>query len=193
MQELDQARVKRFLRAKDCHLIHLNMNVSAHSIWVEFGKGWSSQSDQSSRFYCKNRAPNKTMKCYALWWQKLERHQQPPTYCGEPVRLSFTRTPNHLLTLKSQVALPPPPGSFEQLDLYSRKRWRRVRYLANQLWIRWRREYFSLLHKRQKWNVPQRDSREGDIVLLLDDTLPENQWPLAQVTKVFPSKDGFVR
>ena len=100
-------------------------------------------------------------------------------------------TPNHLLTLKSQVVLSP-PGSFEQLDLYSRKRWRRVQYLANQFWIRWRREYLSLLHKRQKWNVPQRDSREGDIVLLLDDALPRNQWPLAQVTKVFPSKDGFV-
>lgn len=26
-------------------------------------------------------------------------------------------TPNHVLTLKSQV-VPPPPGSFEQLDLY---------------------------------------------------------------------------
>ena len=46
-------------------------------------------------------------------------------------------TPNHLLTLKSQVVLPP-PGSFQQLDLYSRKRWRRVQYLANQFWIRWR-------------------------------------------------------
>ena len=68
-----------------------------------------------------------------------------------------------------------------------------MQYLANQFWIRWRREYLSLLHKRQKWNVPQRDSREGDIVLLLDDGLPRNQWPLAQVTKVFPSRDGFVR
>jgi len=30
-------------------------------------------------------------------------------------------TPNHLLTFKSKVVLPP-PGSFEQLDLYSRRR-----------------------------------------------------------------------
>ena len=52
---------------------------------------------------------------------------------------------------------------------------------------------FTLLHKRQKWNVPQQDSREGDIVLLLDDALTRNRWPLAQVTKVFPSRDGFVR
>ena len=45
-------------------------------------------------------------------------------------------TPNHLLTLKSQVVLPP-PGSFQQFHLYSRKRWHRVQYLANQFWIRW--------------------------------------------------------
>jgi len=32
-------------------------------------------------------------------------------------------TPNHLLTLKTQIALPP-PGKFEPPDLYSRKRWR---------------------------------------------------------------------
>ena len=43
--------------------------------------------------------------------------------------------PNYLLTLKSQVVLPP-TGSFEQLDLYSRKRWPGVQYLANQFWIR---------------------------------------------------------
>ena len=40
-------------------------------------------------------------------------------------------TPNHLLTLKSQVVLPP-PGKFSTPDLYSRRRWRRVQYLAEQ-------------------------------------------------------------
>ena len=39
----------------------------------------------------------------------------------------------------------------------------------------------------------QRDSRVGDIVLLQDDDLPRNQWPLARMTKVFPSKDGRIR
>ena len=42
-------------------------------------------------------------------------------------------TPNHLLTLKSQVVLPP-PGKFSTPDLYSRRRWRRVQYLAEQFW-----------------------------------------------------------
>ena len=46
-------------------------------------------------------------------------------------------TPNHLLTLKSQVLLPP-PGDFVEEDVYARKRWRKVQYLANEFWSRWR-------------------------------------------------------
>ena len=44
--------------------------------------------------------------------------------CIEPL------TPNHLLTLKSQVNVSP-PGEFVRQDLYLSKRWRRVQYLAN--------------------------------------------------------------
>ncbi|XP_070549479.1 uncharacterized protein [Ptychodera flava] len=43
-------------------------------------------------------------------------------------------TPNMLLTMKTQSPTPP-PGSFIQQDIYSRKRWRRVQYLAYQFWI----------------------------------------------------------
>ena len=49
-------------------------------------------------------------------------------------------TPNHWLTMKSKVILPP-PGDFVKEDLYARKRWRRVQYLANNFWTSWRKEY----------------------------------------------------
>ena len=38
-----------------------------------------------------------------------------------------------LLTLKPQQP-PPPPGNFPKEDLYGRRRWRRVQYLADQFW-----------------------------------------------------------
>ena len=44
-------------------------------------------------------------------------------------------TPNHLLTAKTRVVLPP-PAEFQEADLYSRKRWRRVQYLLNVFWRR---------------------------------------------------------
>ena len=43
-------------------------------------------------------------------------------------------TPNHLLTMKSKVVMPP-PGHFQRTDLYLNKRWRRVQYLANEFWM----------------------------------------------------------
>ena len=101
-------------------------------------------------------------------------------------------TPSHLLTLKAKVVLPP-PGNFSRPDLYSRKRWRRVQYLSGQFWQRWQREYCLLQQKRQKWNNVSPNSLVGDVVLISDESCPRNQWPLAKVTKVFPSEDGLVR
>jgi len=103
-------------------------------------------------------------------------------------------TPNHLLTLKAKVVLPP-PGNFSQPDLCSRWRWRwrRVQYLSDQFWHHWQREYCLLQQKRQKWNDVSPNSQVGDIVLIRDDSSPRNQWPLAKVTEVYPSEDGLVR
>ena len=44
-------------------------------------------------------------------------------------------TPNHLLTMKPKRVLPP-PGKFQRADMYCRRRWRRVQYLANEFWLR---------------------------------------------------------
>ena len=48
-------------------------------------------------------------------------------------------TPNHLLLLKTSASLP--PGVFKVIDVYSRRQWRQVQYLANIFWSRWIREY----------------------------------------------------
>ena len=100
--------------------------------------------------------------------------------------------PNHLLTMKSGC-IPPPAGTFEQSDLYGRKQWRKVQYLADQFWRRWRREYLSTLQARQKWNKPQRDFSPGDIVLIVDEKAVRTEWPLGKVLKTFPSADHRVR
>ncbi|CAB4041165.1 Hypothetical predicted protein, partial [Paramuricea clavata] len=101
-------------------------------------------------------------------------------------------TPNQLLIMKCTVVLYP-PGNFERHDLYSRKRWRRVQYLAKQFWIRWRREYCALRYERKKWNTLKRNSQVGDVVVLHDEDLQRNKWPLARIVRVLPSKDGLLR
>ncbi|XP_038549580.1 uncharacterized protein LOC119883123 [Micropterus salmoides] len=101
-------------------------------------------------------------------------------------------TPNHILTMKSSVILPP-PGQFCKEDLYLRKRWRRVQFLADEFWQRWKREYLLNLQQRQKWQRTTRNSQVDDIVILQDDSSPRNEWKLARVVEVHPSADSMVR
>ncbi|XP_070203690.1 uncharacterized protein [Littorina saxatilis] len=101
-------------------------------------------------------------------------------------------TPNHLLTLKPEPVFPP-PGEFKRQDLYSRKRWRRVQYLAEQFWARWRGEYIASLQRRRKWFHQKDVPKEDDVVLLMDEGTPRGSWKLARVKKVYPGHDGLVR
>ncbi|XP_046548997.1 uncharacterized protein LOC124258978 [Haliotis rubra] len=80
-------------------------------------------------------------------------------------------TPNHLLMVRSSAYIPP-PGVFQASDVYARRRWRRVQYLAELFWSRWRKEYLLTLQKRQKWQAPKRNFKVNDIVLVKDDNLP---------------------
>ena len=101
-------------------------------------------------------------------------------------------TPNHILTMKSSVILPP-PGEFCKEDLYLNKRWKKVQFLANEFWRRWKREYLLNLQQRQKWQKTSRNSKVDDIVILRDDSSPRNEWKLARVVEAHPSADGKVR
>ena len=103
-------------------------------------------------------------------------------------------TPNHLLTMKPKVLLPP-PGNFQRADVYCHKRWRRVQYLANQFWLRWRMEYIHLLQVCNKWIRPSKNLEVGDIVISkeLGEHASRRSWPLARVVKTYKSMDGHVR
>ena len=101
-------------------------------------------------------------------------------------------TPNALLHGKIEGVLPP-PGTFCPRDVYARKRWRRVQYLCDIFWSKWKKEYLLHLQQRRKWQQPKRNLREGDIVLLVEKTLPRNQWPMGIITSAPKDKDGLVR
>ena len=82
----------------------------------------------------------------------------------DPLPLS----PNDLLLLGGAA---PSPGEFGPEDLYGRRRWRQVQYLADLFWVRWLKEYVPLLQSRQKWLNPERSLEVGDVVLIADS------WP----------------
>ncbi|KAJ8047913.1 hypothetical protein HOLleu_00029 [Holothuria leucospilota] len=101
-------------------------------------------------------------------------------------------TPAHLLTLKNSV-VQPPPGNFIHNDKFSKKLWRRVQYLAEVFWCRWKKEYINYLQSRQKWTRKGRNLQIGDIVLLCEEGVPRNRWEMCKVVKVYPSDDGLIR
>ena len=103
-------------------------------------------------------------------------------------------TPSLLLTLKDSAA----PVSTEELtpsDLlaYGPKRWRRVQYLADVFWSRWRQEVLSDLLKRRKWLRKRRCVKVGDVVIVRDKKVKRNCWPCGRVIAVKTSVDELVR
>ena len=138
--------------------------------------------------HCLNEESFRTLMCEV---EAIINSRPLTTVSGEPDDLE-PLTPNHILTTKSTVVLPP-PGNFQKNDVYMRRRWRRVQYLANLFWSRWKKEYLVVMQERSKWQHPQRNLVQGDIVMLRDENAPRNVWPLALVDQVEPDSQGLVR
>jgi hypothetical protein len=58
-------------------------------------------------------------------------------------------SPAALLTMKFDSGQQPVDG-LTMKDLY-KDQWKRVQYLANQFWLRWRKEFLQSLQSRPKW------------------------------------------
>ena len=100
-------------------------------------------------------------------------------------------TPNMLLLMKNNSSIP--QGVFNEKDIYAKRWWKQIQYLANILWTRWIREYLPTRQQRNKWQREQRDLKVDDVVLIADDNTQRGHWPLGRVVKVIKSRDGHVR
>lgn len=100
-------------------------------------------------------------------------------------------TPNHILLLKGKAILP--PGLFEPADLYIKRRWRQVQYIAELFWKRWTSEYLLVMQERQKWVRPKRSFCPGDIVTIADATAPRGSWMMGRVLSTTSDSRGLVR
>ncbi|MES9882784.1 MAG: hypothetical protein ABW185_18100 [Sedimenticola sp.] len=83
-------------------------------------------------------------------------------------------------------------GEFDMKDLY-KAQWRSVQALADHFWSRWRREYLHTLQIRHKWHDEHSNIKLGDVILLVDDEVCRNDWPVGVIVNPLPSDDGKVR
>ena len=99
-----------------------------------------------------------------------------------------------LLTLREQPnAAPRETFTESDLDSYGPRRYRRVQYLADQFWVRWRKEHLQQLTFRRKWQQPSRNIALGDVVLVSEKLAARNHWETGVVTKILRSPDNLVR
>ena len=163
----------------------------AHPTWVAFGSDLFALYAQFSLASWLIMQNNWMMRSFELYLLNIV-NSRPLTIdnLSDP-EAPKPITPNHLLTFKTKVVLPP-PGNFSRPELYSRRRRCRIQYLSEQFWHRWQLEYCLLQQIRQKWNNVSPNSRVGNIVLMRSESSPRNQWPLARVMKVYSSDDGLV-
>ena len=82
---------------------------------------------------------------------------------------------------------------FDSHDIYTRKQWRQVQYLANVFWPRWIREYLPQLQQRQKWHCTQTHLSINDMVIVCDYSMPHTNWLLGRVLETFSDDSGLVR
>ena len=106
----------------------------------------------------------------------------------------FPISPSMILTMKQPNSAPSLESVSESdLHCYGAKRWRRVQYLADCFWKRWRVYYLSTLQERPKWAVRKRNVRAGDVVMIRNKNEKRNTWPMGIVESTKTSKDGLVR
>ncbi len=100
-------------------------------------------------------------------------------------------TPNMLLMGRPDSSLP--QVIYPESELLSKRRWRHSQILSDQFWKRFLRNYLPELQVRQKWQREAENLQPGTVVMIVDHQLPRAQWPVGQVTKVFPREDGRAR
>lgn len=100
-------------------------------------------------------------------------------------------TPGHFL-IGSPLLVPIDPR-IDEHPISLVNRWQRLKALHQQFSVRWKNEYLSELHKRNKWKEPTTNLAENTLVVIRDENLPPNSWRLGRVTKVYLGADHRVR
>ena len=195
LKETDHQKIKDELLKEDCDWVEFRMNVPHAS---HMGGVWERQIRTARAVFSSILATHghslddellRTLMVETeaiINGQPLSYTSMSDTNTVEPL------TAQQLLTLKSKVVCSL-PGQFRSEDLYVRHRWRRVQFLANLFWTRWRREILPTLHERRRWQTTKPNLRDGDVVIVVDDAVPRGRWPVGRVVRTYPSEDGLVR
>jgi len=195
LNEMDDERISSFLQLHGGDWIGWQRNPPASS---HFGGVWERQirtarSILSSLLRTHGKSLNdENFRTLLVEVEGIINSRPLTTETLSDVDSQIPLAPVNLLTMKSNV-FTSPPGTFDEADIYSRRRWRRIQHVANEFWSRWRKEYLQSLQQRTKWQGKQRCFRVGDVVVLKETSEYRCDWKLARVEEAFSDERGSVR
>ena len=113
-----------------------------------------------------------------------------PEGSAEPLPIS----PSMLLTLKTPQPTNP-PDTFDEKDMYAQglRRWRRVQFLADSFWRRWRDHFIQEKVRRNKWTKRRPSLKPEDVVMVREKTSARCDWKTGVIRRIIPSSDGLIR
>ncbi|XP_059058147.1 uncharacterized protein LOC131851643 [Achroia grisella] len=113
-------------------------------------------------------------------------NSRPLTHVACDPQYPEALTPSHFLLGYSSGR--PIPANLTDSDICSRAGWRRALRMADHFWKRWITEYLPTLSPRKfVGKVPQVSI--GDIVIVVDGTLPRGTWPKGRITAMYPETE----
>ncbi|KRZ66292.1 hypothetical protein T10_1214 [Trichinella papuae] len=121
-----------------------------------------------------------TYSKYPLGKIKAKIDARPLTFVGDDVKDADVLTPFHFLIGRPFVDIPMTPAPTVEENKLSLNR-------------KWRSEYITTFVNRAKWLTKRQEPKEGDIVLVKEDSVKRDNWPLGRITIVIPGRDGLSR
>ena len=100
-------------------------------------------------------------------------------------------TPNNLLLGRSTNVLPDDATLAEQLPIASR--YRLIQHVTTMFWHKWCTNVSPGLVIRQKWHKESRNLKEGDLIMICEQSTIKSKYKLGIVDTVHTSDDGRVR
>ncbi len=99
-------------------------------------------------------------------------------------------TPGHLLTGEALTTVPSP--SLLHIPQNRLSHYQLIINRVQEFWRRWSREYLNTLQQRNKWMWKKENVKEGDLVLLMEES-PPAVWKMGRIEKLHPGDDDLVR
>ncbi|XP_055622147.1 uncharacterized protein LOC129765749 [Toxorhynchites rutilus septentrionalis] len=118
-------------------------------------------------------------------------NSRPLIYVPQEIAEAEALSPNHFLRGVSpnepQMVSPTPLPAEALRDVYKRSQ-----ELAQEMWIRWIKEYVPSLNQRTKWHGEARALKKGDLVYVIEGS-KRRSWVRGIIEEVIAASDGRVR